>query len=139
MIKYYNVNPCGLHVGDCVIRALSVVLDIPWEQVHYELCELSRRMCDMPSSNRVYYKYLELNGYTQHRINTECPQCKTVEDFCSTHPCGRYVLSTCDYIDATTKIIVIGTHVIPVIDGTAYDTWMSLDEIPLLYFEKKER
>ena len=135
MFIEYNDNPKQLKVGDCVIRAISIILSKDWYKVHYDLCNLSREMCDMPSSNRVWDKYLELNGFRKHHIQTNCPNCLTVKDFCRTHPYGRFVLSTCDYISAN-QIIVTGTHVVPVIDGNYIDWWDSGEDIPLLYFER---
>lgn len=129
----YNRNPELLNVGDCVIRAISTVLDISWDQVHDELCFLSGKMADMPSSNRVWKKYLRDWGFKEIEIETDCPNCLTVRDFCYLHPNGRYILSTCDYSSAN-KIIVVGTHLIAVIDGNYYDTWDSGNDIPLSYF-----
>ena len=33
----YNPNPLGLRVGDCVIRAISKALDMPWEKTDLKL------------------------------------------------------------------------------------------------------
>lgn len=91
----YNRNRDGLEVGDCVIRAISTALDLSWDIVHDDICYLSGIMADMPSSNRVWKKYLRNYGFVETMIDTDCPNCLTVQDFCERHPVGRYILSTC--------------------------------------------
>lgn len=137
MFIKYNCNPGQLEVGDCVIRAISTILNKSWFEVHSDLCDLSRTMFDMPSSNRVWYRYLEMNGFSKYRIQNTCPNCMTVENFCNCHPFGRYVLSTCDYISANQSTLVLGSHVIPVISGNYIDWWDSGMDVPLLYFERR--
>lgn len=133
MFIEYNCNPCNLQVGDCVLRAIATALDLDWYKVHDDLCSLSREMCDMPSSNRVWKKYLRDYGLKEIAIDTDCPNCLTVIDFCELHPTGRYILSTCDYYSAN-RITVVGTHLISVISGNHYDTWDSGLDIPLSYY-----
>lgn len=130
----YNDNPFGLYVGDCVIRALSTALGYNWFMVHDELCFLSRKMADMPSSNRVWKKYLEDLGFRETQIDNTCPDCMSVEKFTRLHPRGRYILSTCEYSKANENIFVVGSHVIAVIDGNYYDTGDSGADVPLSYF-----
>jgi hypothetical protein len=129
-----NENPFDLDTGDCVIRALTTGLNYNWFMVHDELCFLSRKMGDMPSSNRVWKQYLYEKGYSEFIAQNSCPNCLTVEKFCKTHPKGRYILSTCEYTKAKDNLIVTGTHVVAVIDGNYYDTWDSGADVPLSYF-----
>ena len=42
MYKYYNENPLLAHEDDCVIRALSCVLDRSWDSVYNELSDLAQ-------------------------------------------------------------------------------------------------
>lgn len=130
----YNDNPFNLDVGDCVIRAISTALNYNWFMVHDELSFLSRKMADMPSSNRVWKQYLINKGYHETQINNTCPKCLTVDEFCRQHPKGRYILSTAEYTKARDNLIVTGTHVVAVIDGDYYDTWDSGQDVPLSYF-----
>lgn len=134
----HNENPYGLEVGDCVIRALSLALNHNWFMVHDELSFLSRKMADMPSSNRVWKAYLKELGLKEYYIVNTCPKCLTVEQFCKDHTKGRYILSACEYEKAH-NIIVTGSHVIAVIDGNYYDTIDSGGYIPLSYFYVNER
>lgn len=134
MYIHYNDNPFGIYVGDCVIRALSTALGYNWFMVHDELCFLSRKMADMPSSNRVWKKYLEDLGFRETQIDNTCPDCMSVEKFTRLHPRGRYILSTCEYSKANENIFVVGNHVIAVINGNYYDTGDSGADVPLSYF-----
>ena len=134
MFVKLNLNPFDLDTGDCVIRALTLALNYNWFMVHDELCFLSRKMADMPSSNRVWKQYLANKGFKEQMVQNTCPNCVTVERFAGAHPKGRYILSTCEYTKATESIVVTGTHVVAVIDGDYYDTWDSGADVPLSYF-----
>lgn len=125
MFIFKNPNPEKLHVGDCVIRAISILTGKTWENVFIELCIQGLLACDMPSSNNVWHEYLKLLGYKLHPIISSCPGCYTVRDFCGEHFKGSYLLGT-------------GTHAIAVIDGNYYDTWDSGDEAPIYYWTKEE-
>ena len=123
MYIYYNANPVKNVVGDCVIRAISVLTSQPWEIVHDDICDLSGLMYDMPSSNEVWSEYLRKLGYIRGIIPNTCPTCYTVRAFCYDHPYGKYLVAT-------------GTHVVAVINGNYIDTWDSGDET-IIYFWKK--
>lgn len=123
MLIKINNNPQKLLVGDCVIRAISTVLNQTWEQTYVDICDLGLKMADMPSANRVWGRYLRDKGFVPS-VLPECPDCYSIKDFCEEHRNGTYVLGT-------------GTHVIAVIDGDYYDTWNSGDEIPIYYWEEQ--
>lgn len=119
-----NPNPEKKIVGDCVIRAIAILLDTTWEEVYEDICVLGREMYDMPSSNDVWSEYLFQKGYSRNIIPDTCPACYTVRRFCEDHRIGEYLLAT-------------GTHVVTVIDGNYHDTWDSGDEVPIYYFDKR--
>lgn len=121
MYKYYNPNPLGKKIGDCVIRAISIVLEKKWEEVYMDIAMMGLKMCDMPSSNSVWGAYLHENGFKRKIIDNTCPNCYTIKDFCYEHPKGVYLLAT-------------GEHVVAVINGDYYDSWDSGDEIPVYYW-----
>lgn len=62
---YYNANPNKTDVGDCTIRAISTVLNKSWDEVYIGLSVLGFEHKDMPSSNNIWHKYLEENGYNR--------------------------------------------------------------------------
>lgn len=119
-----NPNPIGNYVGDCVIRALSIAMNKPWGLTYIDLCIHGYKLCDMPSSNRVWGDYLKEHGFNMGMVSNNCPHCYSVIDFCRENQNGTFILGT-------------GTHVLTVIDGDYYDSWNSGDEHPI-YFWKKE-
>lgn len=125
MYTQYNPNSQNRRVGDCVVRALSKVLNKTWGEVYIDLAVAGYKVADMPSANYVWGKYLEDNGYTKKVLPDKCPDCYTVEDFCRDHNQGYFVLAT-------------GSHVIAVIDGYYFDSWDSGQEVPVYYYEKAD-
>lgn len=125
MFIYENPNPGNRRVGDCVIRALSILLDCSWNNIYDDLSDLGREMFDLPSSNEVWTEYLYANNFTRKIIPDTCPACYTIKEFCEEHRYGRYLLAT-------------GTHVVAVIDGNYYDTWDSGNEVPVYYFQRRK-
>lgn len=123
--KEHNNNPLKISVGDCVIRAISTILEETWENTYVELMSYGLLMSDMPSSNSVWGAYLKSKGFKRSAVSNLCPDCYTIKDFVSEHPKGKYILAT-------------GTHVVAVINGDYYDTWDSGDEIPVYYWYKEE-
>ncbi len=122
MFVYYNPNPSMKRVGDCVIRALSKLLDQSWEKTYIEVAMKGYALHDMPSANHVWGRLMKDKGYRQHVIPDTCPDCYRIADFCDEHPEGKYLLAT-------------GSHVVAVVDGKYYDSWDSGDEVPVYYFE----
>lgn len=120
-----NKNPHKKTVGDCVIRAISMVEDEDWDDTFIELMLKCFSLKDIPSSNNAWGSYLHDLGYTRHIIPDTCPDCYTIRDFAQDHPSGAYILAT-------------GSHVVAVVDGDYYDTWDSGDEVPIYYFEREE-
>lgn len=124
MFVFTNPNPVKKLVGDCVIRAISILLNESWEYTYDELSEAGREMYDVLTSNEVWTAYLYDQGFTRTTIPDTCPVCYTIKQFCIDHPRGEYLLAT-------------GTHVVAVIDGDYYDTWDSGHEIPIYYFQRR--
>ena len=120
---FYNPNPLGKHVGDCVIRAISKATEQEWSKTYTDLLVHGYMMCDMPSANNVWSAYLRKKGFKRHIIPDTCPDCYTVKDFCEEHPQGVYLLAT-------------GKHVVAVEDGCYFDSWDSGNESPIFYFER---
>lgn len=119
MWKFCNPNPCNLLIGDCVIRACSIVLEDSWHKTHENLSDLSNSMCNMPSANVVWGEYLEGKG-----MKYKVPRFPiTVRQFCRNNPKGVFTIGT-------------GIHAVTVIDGDWYDIWDSGDEKISYYFER---
>lgn len=123
MWKEYNPNPDNKRASDCVIRAITKVLETSWEEVYLELLIHGFKLKDMPSINHVWGSYLQSKGFTRQVIPNTCPDCYTIHKFANDHPEGAYILAT-------------GSHAVAVVNGNYYDTWDSGEEIPIYYFER---
>lgn len=125
MWQYANLNPMGKSVGDCTVRAIAIATGNEWVDTYLDLCLMGMVMADMPSANSVTTAYLRKNGFHRRTIPDDCPDCYTIEKFCEDHPRGTFVIGT-------------GSHLTTVVDGTLFDSWNSLAETPVYYFEKSE-
>ena len=120
----FNPNPLNKKTDDCVIRAISKVLDVPWERAYIMLAVKGLETYDLPNANNVWGALLREHGFVREIIPNTCPDCYTVEDFCRDNPVGTYVLGT-------------GTHAIAVIDGSYFDTWPSGEQTPIYVYRKE--
>lgn len=121
---FFNPNPAGKRVGDCVIRAICKLTRQEWLTVYWNICEQGAMLFDMPSSNNVWASHLRKLGYRRFAISDNCPDCYSVRDFCFDYPRGRFLLAT-------------GSHVVTVIDGNYYDAWDSGNENPIYFWTKE--
>lgn len=119
----YNPNPFNKNVGDCVVRAISKALELDWESAYAGLTTMGFALGDMPSANHVWGAYLRRNGFKKHLVEDKGVDNYTVGDFCNDNPKGVYVLA-------------LSGHVVCVKDGDLFDSWNSLDEIPLYVWSK---
>lgn len=119
--RYYNPNPRGAKVGDCVVRAISKATGESWDDVYTGLTFQGFALKDMPSANYVWGEYLKSKGFRRHVIPNNCPECVTVGQFAKENNNGVYILGT-------------GTHVVTIVDGVIFDTWDSSDEVPIYYY-----
>ena len=122
---YYNPNPTNKSVGDCPVRALSMALELSWEQTYVELALKGFCLGDMPNADSVWGPYLRDRGFTRHLLPDTCPDCYTVADFAADHPVGIFILS------------MPGRHVLCVQDGQWFDSWDSGGEVPVYYWTKE--
>lgn len=125
MYQMYNPNPKSKRVGDCVIRAVSKALDMPWEDTYIDLTIQGYIMADLLSSNVVWGAYLKTKGFVCEMVPTDCSDCYTIENFANEHPNGVYVIGT-------------GTHAVCVVNGKIYDAWDSSKEQPIYFYYKGE-
>ena len=120
----YNPNPCDRKVGDCAVRAIAKALHTDWDTAYNLLADAGYKMCDIMNADSVWGAVLRMNGFYREAIPSECPDCYTVEEFCSDHLWGTYVLG-------------FGGHVATVVDGILYDSWDSSNEIPIYYWHRE--
>lgn len=121
--QYYNPNPSGRRVDDCVIRAISKIFDMTWNEAYDEICNQGAIMHNMPSANVVWGEYLKEHGFQRYTLPNSCPHCYTIRMFARAHPHGIFAVAT-------------GSHVVAVIDGDYFDTGDSGDEVVAYYWER---
>lgn len=113
--KYYQPNKKDLkdQYGDCVIRALTKVLDKPWAEVFSDLVPIALEFQCMPNHKNSYETYLKANGFEYHGVsNKKGTKRPTVDSFAKDHKEGIY-------------FVRVANHVVAVVDGCYYDTWDS--------------
>lgn len=121
---FYNANPKNNYGNDCTIRAISLLTNKSWYEVYDDICLLGREVCDMPSSNRIWSRYLQLLGYTRYDIDPSARY--NVNEFCHYHPINKYLLC-------------LNEHVVAVMGGHFYDTNDIGYEFPLYYWKLERR
>ena len=119
MLIRYNPNKKNKKAGDCVIRAISKVLNKSWMETYINICIQGSIDYDMPSGNDVWGNYLIKNGFKKHILEDVL----TVKQFTHKYPVGTYVLCT-------------GSHVVACIDGDYFDAWDSGEENIIYYYKK---
>ncbi len=116
----FNNNPVGRNVGDCSVRAISKALNMGWEAAYIALVINGLQMADLPNSDSVSGALLRQHGFKRKVIDSDCPACYTVAEFCEDNPEGIYVL-------------YCGGHVVTAVitdkGGDYYDAWDSGKEI----------
>lgn len=120
---FYNPNPVGRFVIDCMPRAVAKVLDVDWDTASVLLCNAAISMGTVECSNESIAAVLRKNGFYRAVIDNECPDCYTAENFCNEHSKGTYVLG-------------FGQHVCACIDGILFDTTDPSMDIPMYYWYK---
>ena len=108
--RFYNENPKSLvSASDCVVRAIAKATGISWDEVYQNLCLVGLRVKDMPSSKRVYRRYLN-NISKMEKQPWNGNRKYTLTEFAEEFNRGTYVVS-------------IANHLTVIIDGFIYDTW----------------
>lgn len=119
----YNANPISNRVEDCAIRAVSVALDVPWDEAFDMIAHMAKAMGNVMHNNAVFGSVLRQHGFYRAVIPNTCPDCYTIKDFCIDYPQGVYVVGT-------------GSHVVAVVNGNYIDTWDSGNEIPVYFWKE---
>lgn len=126
--KYYQPNKKDLkdRQRDCVVRALTKVMNKTWLEVFNELIPYAIEIQCMPNSKTCYESYLKDNGFEYHGIsNRKGSKRPTVESFTKEHKTGIFFLN-------------VANHVVSVVDGIYYDTWDSGQCCLYGYYEKEK-
>lgn len=122
---YFNPNPYGAKVGDCVVRAICAATGQDWDTTYTGLTFQGFVLKDMPSANYVWGEYLRSLGFERENLPKRCPLCYTIEEFADSHPHGVYVIGT-------------GTHAVAVVFGEIWDIWDSRQQVVDYIFYREE-
>ena len=77
--RFFNPNPCGNLIGDCVVRAASGAMDISWSEAMERLASMGETTIN---AREVYRKVLEREGFIYHKPLTRNGRRLTGKDFC---------------------------------------------------------
>lgn len=103
--EYYNANPKGYHVCDCVIRALSKATGLSWENVMRSLAGKAADLGQMPNVVTCYSPWLKENHFVDGDTRG-----MTVNQLVNSYPSATIVARTMG-------------HLVCVKDGKYWDTW----------------
>lgn len=106
MFKYYNANPLGRHVSDCVVRAISLATQKSWYETFDELSSYAKEQA-------ITFSEIEfINEYLAERYERYCDteRIAKVSDFLKLGLPGRW-------------LITMSGHITCAIDGVCYDTF----------------
>lgn len=112
MFVYHNVEPAGYHLSDCVIRAISTALDIPYYEVVNMLANNGKFYeCDAICID-CYGKLLTHDLKLPHYIGRNTPVKDLAEDF------SDHIL-----------LVRVSGHLTCTMYGDVYDTWDCSDKL----------
>lgn len=124
--EHYNPNPKNKHTGDCVVRAISKVLNLNWDDTYMLLSAKGFTEKAVLTDDNVWGKFLSDRGFVMRPLLDTCPNCYTVSAFSEDHPLGSYIVKT-------------PGHVLAIVNGVYYDTTDSGGEVPIYYWAKGEK
>lgn len=121
MFIYYNVNPEGKKVSDCVIRAISLASGLPYRIIEDKLYYSSKLLeCDMFCLN--CYSFLLDDYFKYPRINARG---MTVREFSQIYKKGVY-------------LVRMKGHISVIWDSNIIDIWDCSNEIITDCWKTKE-
>ena len=101
--QFYNANPNGNRISDCVIRALSVLTNRSWRSVYDELNDLAG------DEGKLFQDVIFVEDYLDERYPRECHYSKTVGEFAREFPYGKYAITMNGHITALVDGVIIDT------------------------------
>jgi hypothetical protein len=125
--QYYQPNKKDMKdkYGDCVIRALTKVLDMSWMEVFNDMLPVCTEYQALHNNQIVYTEYLKSKGFIYVGIsNKKGTKRPAVKSFAKDHKYGTY-------------FITVANHVVAIVDGCYYDTWDSGEKSIYGYWKKE--
>ena len=103
MYKYYNANPHGHNVQDCVVRAISVAEGKTWDETYEKLSRIAQDEGILLDDVRFVENYLD------KRYKRKCHYSKTVGEFLEEYPFGKFLLTMPGHITVAIDGVLIDT------------------------------
>ena len=103
MFRYYNANPYGNNISDCVIRSISVLTNRNWHDVYDDFSDLAGDVGLLFSNVNFVEDYLD------KRYPRECHYSKTVGEFAKEYPYGKYAITMDNHITSLVNGDIIDT------------------------------
>ena len=116
--EYFNRNPKGLHLQDCVCRAISTATGLQYEAVN-NLLEYTAEVYDCEKLCVCCYDNLLEKIFGYERI--DCYFDITVNEVVKAHPCDKL-------------IVRVQSHLTCGINGITLDIWDCTDELVDCYW-----
>lgn len=107
---YHNQNPKGRKTSDCVVRALSFALEMPYEEVLKELFETQLKTGYCLLDKQCYERVLAAHGF----VKIKQPR----------HENGtKYLVREIDTLTNARCVISLANHLTAYKDGFIFDLW----------------
>jgi len=107
---YHNANPKGKKTTDCVIRALTVAIGIPYEQVLKELYETQLKTGYCLLDKHCFERVLDAHGFIKVKQPKKWDGTK-------------YLVREIDSLTGKRCVISMANHLTAAIDGSIHDIW----------------
>lgn len=129
---FHNANLKGKMTSDCVVRAVTMVLNQPYEQTLREMAEMTIKTGYMLNENKGIEAYMKSKGWTKCKQPKKYDGTKyTGKEFCRTlmHPTYSEELQLTDKSFEINRILanIGGHHTVAIMSGQIWDTWNSAD------------
>lgn len=133
-LVYYNANTHGKNVGDCVKRGLSLAYRMDYDKIASELNKIKRQVgYGAYNLQSIYFRFIRAMG--DEVQNLPSGKHVTVELFAEEHPNGTWLVITAPSEDKAER--GSSNHILPIINGTIYDSWDSTKQFVTKYVEVK--
>lgn len=138
---YHNQNPKNRLTGDCIIRAISRAMGLPYERVLFELAYMSSETGYSMGDKKNIDKYMEYYGWKRfNQPKFRNGKKYTGDQFCIAQQSilygdgntGNWEIYPSDRIVAK----IGGHHIVAIVDGKVNDTWDSTDGCIGVYWAK---
>ena len=103
MWRYYNANPKGFLIDDCVLRSISVAEGISWKECQEKLSSLANKEAMLLNDVIFVEKYLD------KRYPRKCYKNMRVGEFARICPKGHFLVTMDGHITAIIDNIIVDT------------------------------